>query len=299
MAVAIPNGFGEHALLFAGSYVALQVVRNAFVVLVTPPGRFNQNFRQILTWSLISASFWLVGGLDEDLRWALWLIALGVDLGAPFMRYWLPGVGSTPMSQWEIDGRHFAERFQLFVIIALGESIVLAGITASEAEFTFEAAFALAFAFLISTAMWWLYFDGTSPLVARRLEASRSDEAGGIGRDVYTYLHFPVVAGIVVMAVGAELVIGHPKDELHLPGALVLVGGVAVYLLGLLACRLRVGEKLDRTLVAAVAVLVAALVPAGRLQGWIVLVFVALALIVVIVVERRGEIAIRNSVEST
>src|ERR687892_920729 len=133
MAVAIPDGFGEEALLFACAYAGLQIGRNSFVVVVTPRGRFNQNFRQILAWSLLSAPLWVAGGVvDVDgLRWALWLGAVVLDLAAPLAAYWLPRVGRTPISQWQIEGAHFGERFQLFVIIALGESIVLAGAAAS------------------------------------------------------------------------------------------------------------------------------------------------------------------------
>ena len=91
MAVAIPEGFGDRALLFAASYVALQIARNAFVVLVTPPGAFHQNFRQILAWSILSAPLWIAGGVIDEARWPLWVAALGVDLAAPMVRYWLPG----------------------------------------------------------------------------------------------------------------------------------------------------------------------------------------------------------------
>jgi low temperature requirement protein LtrA len=115
MAVAIPEGFGERTLLFACSYAGLQIGRNAFVVAVTPRGRFNQNFRNILAWSVLSAPLWVAGGIvdAEGLRWVLWLGGLGLDLAAPLVAYWLPGVGATPMSQWQIEGAHFGERFQL------------------------------------------------------------------------------------------------------------------------------------------------------------------------------------------
>src|SRR4030095_16525274 len=88
-----------------------------------------QNFRQILPWSLLSAPLWVTGGFadSESSRWFLWLGALGLDLVAPLLTYWLPGAGRTPMSKWQSEGAHFGERFQLFVIIALGESVVLAG----------------------------------------------------------------------------------------------------------------------------------------------------------------------------
>jgi low temperature requirement protein LtrA len=134
LAVAIPEGFSGHALLFACAYSGLQIGRNTFVVAVTPRGDFNQNFRQILAWSVLSAPLWVAGGIvdAEALRWVLWLGALGLDLAAPLLTYWLPGAGTTPMSQWQIEGAHFGERFQLFVIIVLGESVVLAAATASE-----------------------------------------------------------------------------------------------------------------------------------------------------------------------
>jgi low temperature requirement protein LtrA len=114
----------------------LRIARNAFVVVVTPRGLFNQNFRRILAWSMLSAPLSVAGGIvdTESSRWVLWLGALGLDLAAPLVTYWLPGVVATAMSQWQIEGAHFGERFQLFVFIALGESIVLAGATASDTD---------------------------------------------------------------------------------------------------------------------------------------------------------------------
>ena len=212
MAVAIPEGFGEYALLFACAYSGLQIGRNAFVVAVTPRGAFNQNFRQILAWSLLSAPLWVAGGIvDADAwRWVLWLGALGLDLAGPLATYWLPGAGTTPMSQWQIEGAHFGERFQLFVIIALGESVVLAGATASDTGLSVDVVAALLLAFLSSTALWWLYFGQVAGTVLERIRAATADERGQIGRDIYTYLHLPIIAGIVLVAVGDELVIAHP-----------------------------------------------------------------------------------------
>jgi low temperature requirement protein LtrA len=242
MAVAIPEGFADRALLLACSYSALQVARNAFVVAVTPPGPFNRNFQQILAWSVLSAPLWVAGGIVDELRWVLWLAALGLDLAAPLARYWLPGLGNTPMSQWEIDGNHFGERFQLFVIIALGESIVLTGAAASDAGLSASVIAALGLAFLGSTALWWLYFGSLARSVARRIADLSADERGAMGRDVYTYLHLPIVAGIVLTAVGDELLLRHPGDALGLAGAAVTLGGPALYLLGLMACAARIGQ---------------------------------------------------------
>jgi len=287
MAVAIPEGFGARALLFAASYVGLQVARNAFVVVVTPPGPFNQNFRQILTWSVLSAPLWIAGGIIDDARWPLWLIALGVDLAGPLVRFWLPGWGSTPHRLWEIDGNHFAERFELFVIIALGESIVLTGVTASNAGLSASVTVALGLAFVSSTALWWLYFSGTARILVDRISGSRVDEVGALGRDVFTYLHLPIIAGIVLMAVGDELVIAHPNEALELSGALTMLCGPALYLVGLVGCLIRVGHEMPWPTVGTVVILLAAVPLATMVNGMVTLGFVVVVLVALAIVDER------------
>jgi low temperature requirement protein LtrA len=287
MAVAIPEGFGDHALLFAASYCVLQLGRNGFVVAVTPPGRFNRNFQQILTWSVLSAPLWIGGALaDDGARWALWLTALGIDLAAPLLRYWLPRWGPTPMTEWEIDAGHFAERFQLFVIIVLGESIVLTGATATDVGLTSSVVAALGFAFLSSVAMWWLYFGRVATSALRRLAA---DEAPGrVGRDAYTYLHLPIIAGVLLAAVGDELVIAHPSDELGSAGALVVLGGPALYLLGLVAFGARVGRRQPWTRPAAAVVLLACIPLAAEAGGLLVTGVITAVLTALLVADQLG-----------
>jgi low temperature requirement protein LtrA len=280
-------------LLFAASYCLLQLGRNAFVVAVTPPGRFNRNFRQILTWSVLSAPLWIGGALaDDGVRWALWLTALGIDLAAPLVRYWLPRWGPTPMTEWEIDAGHFAERFQLFVIIVLGESIVLTGATATDVGLTSSVVVALGFAFLSSVAMWWLYFGQVATSALRRMAA---DEAPGrVGRDAYTYLHLPIVAGVLLAAVGDELVIAHPSDELGSAGALVVLGGPALYLLGLVAFGARIGRRQPWTRPAAAVVLLAC-VPLGAEAGGLLVAGVLTALLTALLVaDRLGVARVRD-----
>ena len=122
------------------------------------------------------------------------------------------------------------------MIIALGESVVLAGATASATGLSVDVVAALLLAFLSSTALWWLYFDQVAGTVLKRIRAASAEERGQIGRDIYTYLHLPLVAGIVLVAVGDELVIAHPTDDLHDAGALVALGGLVLFLGGLMAC---------------------------------------------------------------
>lgn len=293
MAVAIPEGFGNRAVLFAASYVGLQIARNGFVVVVTPPGPFNQNFRQILAWSVLTAPLWIAGGLIDEARRPLWVAALGVDLAAPLVRYWLPGVGSTPHQQWQISGSHFAERFELFVIIALGESIVLTGVTASEVGLSAAVTVALGLAFIASTALWWLYFSRTARILIEQISASSLNEIGALGRDVFTYLHLPIIAGIVLMAVGDELVIAHPGEALELSGALAMLCGPALYLVGLVGCLARVGCGVRWPTAISVVVLIGAVPLAVLVSGLVTLCFLVVVLVGLAVVDQRHPTASR------
>jgi low temperature requirement protein LtrA len=288
MAVSIPEAFGDHGLLFAASYCALQVGRNGFVVGVTPPGPFHRNFQQILTWSILSVPLWIGGALlHGNARWALWLAAFGLDLAAPLARFWLPGFGGgTPMIEWAIDAGHFAERFQLFVIIVLGESIVLAGATATEVGLEASVVVALGFAFLSSVALWWLYFGQVATDAVRRMAAA--EVPGQVGRDAYTYLHLPIVAGILLAAVGDELVIAHPGDELGTAGALVTLGGPALYLLGVVAFGARVARHQPWTRTAAAVLLLVAVPVGARAPGLLVAGLATGLLIALVVADRVG-----------
>jgi low temperature requirement protein LtrA len=295
MAVSIPTAFGDHGLLLAVSYCALQVVRNAFVVAVTPAGTFHRNFLQILVWSLVSVPLWVGGALvDGDARWALWLLALGIDLAAPLARYWMPRMGRTPMVEWAIDPGHFAERFQLFVIIVLGESIVITGGTAADAGLDGPVVAALLCAFASTVALWWLYFGRIATASAR---ADASDEAPGqIGRDAYTYLHLPIIAGVLLAAVGDELVLAHPTDELGTAGAIVSLGGPAVYLLGLAAFGRRVGRQQRLVGPIAALVLLAAIPLAAQVDGLVAAAASAAFLVAVVVID--GGLAPRHHVRA-
>jgi low temperature requirement protein LtrA len=287
MAVAVPEAFGDRGLLLAVSYCGLQVVRNGFVVAVTPPGAFNRNFRQILAWSVLSVPLWVAGGLVEgDARWGWWLAALGLDLAGPMVRYALPRMGRTPLVEWEIDPAQFAERFQLFVIIVLGESIVVTGATASDSHLDAGVVVALGFAFLTTVALWWLYFGQTATSAMRGL--ARDELPGQTGRDAYSYLHLPIVAGVLLSAVGDELVLAHPGDPLHTAGALVALGGPALYLMGLVAFGARVGRRQPWTRPAAAAVLVAAVPLAAQADGLLVAGLTAGLLTLVAAVDRPG-----------
>ena len=263
MAAAVPGAFGGDGLLFAGAYVALQVGRNTFNVVVADRGSaFDLSFRRILAWSVASAPLWVAGGVAEGrVRVVLWLVALALDYAGPFAFYWTPGLGRSRDADWAIEGAHFAERFQLFVIIALGESIVVTGASASARGISGVTAAGLAVCFVASAALWWLYFDRVAVRAQARL-ASAGADAGRIGRDAYTYLHLPIVAGVVLAAVGDELVIAHPGHEATLWQSVAVAGGAALYLIGHLLFRYRMVQSTSHVRVVAV-VLLLALVPLG------------------------------------
>jgi len=247
MAVAIPQAFGSRALLFAGAYVAIQVGRHAFLTFVVAdrdsPQR--QPAAHILTWFLASGVFWIVGALASGpARIVLWLVALGLDYVAPIVLYRVPGRPRLDPSAWEVETSHFAERFQLFVIIALGESIVLTGATTSQLPLGAGRLAAFALAFLSTAALWWLYFSYVATIAQRRLELATVSTT--LARDGYTYLHVVIVAGVIVAAVGNELVIKNPLGTLPANQLAAVVAGPVVYLLGHVLFRLRMAGSLSR-----------------------------------------------------
>src|SRR4051812_8275445 len=225
MAAALPEALGEHGLLFAASYVALQVGRNAAAAsLLAREHRLRDVFERLVVWSAVTGVLWLAGAtLDGDQRLLLWIPALAVDLAAPFAGYWLPGRGYAATTDWDIEGGHFAERCQLFIIIALGESIVLTGATASAAGLSSIALGGLVVAFVETAALWWVYFGATAERA--RVTMSTCEDPGRFARDAYTYGHLPIVAGIIATAVGVDLLIAEPRHALHGVGLAMVLGG--------------------------------------------------------------------------
>ena len=247
LAVAIPQAFGAHALLFAGSYVAIQVGRHLFLTFASAsPGTIErERAARILAWFLAAGVLWIAGAFAEGpARWALWLAALAIDYVAPLVLYWVPGRPRLSGATWEVETAHFAERFQLFVIIALGETIVLTGATTAGLELDTPRLLAFGLAFLGTAALWWLYFNYVAVIAERRL--ALSSDRTRLARDAFTYLHAGIIAGIILWAVGDELVIAHPSEVLPGREVAVVVAGPALYLLAHVALRLRMTGTVSR-----------------------------------------------------
>jgi low temperature requirement protein LtrA len=283
MAAALPEAFGEQALLFAASYVALQVGRNAAAASLLKRGhRLRDVFERLVVWSAASGVLWLAGAaLDSDQRLMLWIPALALELAAPAAGYWLPGRGRAATTDYDIEGTHFAERCQVFIIIALGESIVVTGATASSAGLTLTVVLCLIVAFVETAALWWLYFGATAEHA--RVTISTCDDPGRLARDAYTYIHLPIVAGIIATAVANDLLIASPHQAPGGVGVAMILGGPALYLLGESLFGWRVTGAMNAKRVAVAALLIL-LVPLGGQISVLVLSLIVASLLLAVVV---------------
>jgi low temperature requirement protein LtrA len=229
---SIPKAFAENGNAFACAYASMQVGRTIFFLWAVRkgPAHLRINFQRILAWFLFSAVFWIAGGLAAGAaRFALWVIALLLEFSAPWLYFYVPGLGKSSTADWDIDPHHLAERCALFVIIALGESLLVTGATFSGSPWNGATIIGFASAFLGTVAMWWIYFDTGAQRAVDRFASA--EDRGRVGRSVYTYLHLPIVAGIIVSAVGDELVLAHPGHASD-AGILAILGGPLLYLLG-------------------------------------------------------------------
>jgi low temperature requirement protein LtrA len=253
VALCIPEAFGDRALAFA---IAYGVVRAAQLALFALASRDDPELRHSVFTLAVSSAIGvglLVGAsfLDGLPQGALWGLAILLDWGGPA----LFGVAG-----WKLVPAHFAERYGLIVILALGESIVVLGVGA-EVGLTAGVIVAAVLGVALASALWWIYFDVVALVTVRRLtQAPAGREQNALARDSYSYLHFPMVAGIVLVALGLEETLAHVEEPLHTVPAFALLGGVAIYLLAHVALRLRNAHSVNRRRLL-LAVLLFALVP--------------------------------------
>jgi low temperature requirement protein LtrA len=233
LSTSIREAFGERGLYFAVAYAVIQVGRAAFTLWALrrhSPANFR-NFQRITIWFSVFSALWIAGGLaDGELRLALWTLAVIIETAAPSHGFYVPGLSRSTVADWDVDGGHMAERCGLFIIIALGESILVTGGTFAALTWDETGMAAFAIAFLGSVAMWWIYFDTGQERGLTRI--AHSDEPGRIARLAYTYLHLPIVAGIIVAAVGDELLLAHPEGHTDWKTIAAIAGGPALYLVG-------------------------------------------------------------------
>jgi low temperature requirement protein LtrA len=232
MSALLPTAFGIHGLGFALAYVLLQVGRTLFVLFAAhDDAALRRNFQRILCWFICSGVLWLLGGLAHDTgRALLWPAAIAIDVAGPAAGFATPFLGRSQTTEWSISGGHLAERCQLFILIVLGESIVDTGSTFSSLDIGLWETVAMIVAFAGSAGFWWIYFDRSADLGGHLIESA--SDPGRIGRTVYVYWQWPMVAGILVSAVGDQLTIHQPRGNTSLATALVTLGGPALFIWG-------------------------------------------------------------------
>ena len=238
VALSIPNAFGEHALLFACAYL---VVRAAHIVLYGYAANdvgVRVAGRRLAPSTLLAAGLLLAAAaLDGVAQVGLWTLAVAIDYAGPVM------VG---MVGWTLHAGHFAERHGLIIIIAFGESIVAAGVGAEAAGLDAGVLAAGVLAIAIAAALWWAYFDVVALVAERHLREASGARRLAMARDSYSYIHLLMIAGIVLVAVGVKTTIAKVDQPLPTVPAVALVGGVALYLLGHIAFRLRNVRTLNK-----------------------------------------------------
>ena len=254
-ALCVPHAFGSTAGVFAGAYA---MVRGAHIALFLLASRDDPDLRRSTLGLAVSTAIGvaLIGAAaltDGAAQYALWAVALTIDLAGPYC-FGVEG--------WKLVPRHFAERHGLIVLIALGESVVAIGV-ASQVGISVGVVTAAVVGTIVAAALFWLYFDVVALVAARRLERTEAGrERNAVARDSFSYLHFPMVAGIVLMALGFKRTFADVSAELHAVAAVALLGGTALYLLAHVAFRWRNVHRFSaqRALAAGVCL---ALIPAA------------------------------------
>jgi low temperature requirement protein LtrA len=233
LSTTIPDAFDGRGLWFAIAYAAMQVGRTAFWLFATPRHRtaVRHNAIRILVWLCGSAVFWILGGLahGEERLW-FWIVALGIEYVSPAVRFWVPKLGFSSIEAWAVEGGHMAERCAGFIIIALGEAVVVNGATFAELDWNADNILAFVACLVGSIAMWWVYFHKGAEAGSEVI--SKAAESGRLARLAYTYLHMPIVAGIILTAVSDELVLKHPSGHSDVRTIVSTIGGPLVFLVG-------------------------------------------------------------------
>ena len=253
VALAVPGAFGGDAVLFGVAYF---VVRLLHLVLSFIASRDDADRRgallRFVPTAMLGASLLVVAGfLDGNARIAVWLVALAIDYLGPVVI----GVGRG----WRVAPEHFAERHGLIVLIALGESIIAIGIGAGF-DLTAGVIVAAALGIVVISALWWLYFDVAAIFARRRLLQATGLELHRLALHSYSYLHLPMVAGVVLFALGLKTTIGDVGEPLRVVPAVGLCGGVALYLLAHIAFLFRTTGRVFRRRTVGAALMLA-LVP--------------------------------------
>jgi low temperature requirement protein LtrA len=278
VAIALPDAYGDEGAWFAIAYFVVRVLQiGLYLWGVRDDPAQRLGVVRLAPWFLVAPTVVLAGGFAEDpWRTVLWSASLAIDvLGTQFAR------GGT----FRIVVSHFAERHALIVIIALGESIVAIGLAALALERDAGFAVAVAVSFAGAAAAWWAYFDFSQLAVERAIRATGEETRARLARDVYTLFHYPLVLGIIFLAVAAKKTLGAPSDTLSEGGRAALGLGISLFLLGFVLIRYRVIRRIAWERSGAAVVVVAAVLLFDEADALALLAFAVLVLAVALAIE--------------
>jgi low temperature requirement protein LtrA len=285
MAASVSEAFGSDVMWFVVPYLAIRLLG---LGLYYWAAFSNQAQRALIVrfgvLSLLGLAAVLAGGLvDPPARNWLWLLAILFDLLAA-------GVAGN-RAAWNIHAAHFAERHGLFVIIALGESLIVAGASVAGSDRTTDLMVSAILTVAVACLLWWTYFGWVKDALENRLEAAGGPAQTTLARDAYSMLHFAIVAGIVAFAVGVEEVVAHPGESLPGEFAAALAVGVALFVAGTAAAYWRGSHSILAPRLAILAVGVAVVGLVASAEPWVLLGVLTATLLVIAVVERRQPVA--------
>jgi low temperature requirement protein LtrA len=281
VALCVPEAFGSLGLTFALAFGVFRVAHIALFMLASPDDdALRHSVLGLAASTAIAVGLLVTASLfDGVAQGALWALAIFLDMAGP---YFFGADG------WKLVPAHFAERHGLIVIIALGESIVAIGVGAA-GELSLAIGTVAVLGMALAAALWWVYFDVVALISARRLgEAEAGREQNELARDSYSYIHLAIVAGIVLLAFGLKVTIAHSGDHLHAVAAFALLGGVAIYLLGLVGFRYRHVHTINRRRLGLAIVLLILVPVATAVPALISLSVAAVLMWVMIGYEHRG-----------
>jgi len=277
VSLAIPGAFEDDALLFALAYLGVRVLHVALFLTATDSADVRASARALTPTAVLAPALLLVGcAFDADVQTAIWVVALLIDYVGGALR---------GIEGWRLSPGHFAERYGLIVIIALGESIVAIGVGAEDVSLDAAALVSAALGVIVSASLWWLYFDASLAAVEHRLREATGAARNLLARDCFAFLHLPLVAGIVLLALGVKKTLGDVDEPLGTVSAVALCGGTALFLVADVAFRARSLGVVEAPRLVAAALCVAIVAFAGQVAAPVALACVAAVCVGLVIAE--------------
>jgi low temperature requirement protein LtrA len=284
MAVALPGAFGERALWFAITYVLVRAMGLTIYALVASENPALKT--AVRAWILVSlgglVAVLLGGILGGAAQFWFWAAAILLDV--------IAGAIAGRFEGWDLHPEHFAERHGLFVIIALGETLIVAAAQASGGDWTAGLMSVAILAVAVTCGLWWSYFPRTKPVLDRAFEAASGIEGTKLGRDVFSFLHFPMLCGVIAYAFVVEEVVAHPGEALALDGRVALAAGLLLFVGGMAVAIWRATRRVLRPRVVLILVTAAAVVVASGISGQLSLAIAFAGVLVIVVIEQRSRV---------